>query len=215
MIHSGAGRVVRPVMRPMTLVERGVTEPSVSFTELLSGARSGLRGATDFGLAQYAEEIVASGLPGIRRDPAGLRARQLDSYLDALRERAVPALGSEVRRPQALRAWLTAYAAATATTTAYTKILNAATAGDADKIAAQTAAAYRELLRRLWLFDPLPAWIPALNPLKRLAGSPRRHLVDPALAARLLGATISLWSPTTYRRRICEKAHSLARCSSL
>lgn len=46
---------------------------------------------------------------------------------------------------------------------------------------------YRDHLARLFILDPIPAWIPVFNPLKRLTQSPRHHLVDPALAARLAG----------------------------
>lgn len=71
-----------------------------------------------------------------------------------------------------MRAWLTAYAAATATTAAYTVILDAATPGDGDKPTRQTVATYREILERLFLLDPLPAWVPSLSPLNRLTAPP-------------------------------------------
>jgi len=48
---------------------------------------------------------------------------------------------------------------------------------------------YRDLLSRVRVLDPLPAWIPTFAHLKRLAQGPKHHLVDPALAARLVGAT--------------------------
>lgn len=102
------------------------------------------------------------------------------------RQRDVPQNGITVRRPAALRAWLSAYAAATATTADYTKILNAATAGEADKPSRHTVAGYREHLTRLYLLDPVEAWTPAFAPLRRLTYAPKHHLVDPALAARLV-----------------------------
>jgi predicted AAA+ superfamily ATPase len=188
-IHSGAGRIVRVVMRPMTLAERGVEVPTVSFEDLLSGRRPSVSGHSDMTLRDYAEEICASGFPGIRQEPARFRPRQLDSYIAHCLERDIPELGVNVRRPHALRAWLTAFAAASATTASYTTILDAATPGEAEKLSRPTATAYRELLERTWLLDSLPAWIPAFNPLKRLGSAPKHHLVDPALAARLLGAT--------------------------
>lgn len=95
--------------------------------------------------------------------------------------------GVTVRRPAALRAWLTAYAAATATTASSNVILDAATPGEGEKPARQTGAGYRESLERLFHLDPLPAWVPSLSPLKRLIASPKHHLVDPALAATLIG----------------------------
>jgi predicted AAA+ superfamily ATPase len=188
-IHSGAGRIVRLTMRPMTLPERGVVEPTVSLAGLLSGDRPEVEGTSDLGLDAYAEEITASGLPGVRRDPAGLRGDMLASYIDQIVDREIPELGAEVRRPGALRAWLAAYAAATATTASYTAILDSATPGQPDKPGREAADSYRALLERIWVLDPLEAWIPAFNPLKRLAQAPKHHLADPALAASLLGAT--------------------------
>jgi predicted AAA+ superfamily ATPase len=190
-IHSGAGRIVRLRMRPMTLPERGASHPTVSFEQLLAGGGGPVSGRCDLRLADYTEEIVASGLPGVRADPADIRRRALDSYLEQILDRDIPELGAQVRRPNALRAWLTAYAAATATTTSYTSLLDAATPGEDDKPSSGTAAAYRELLQRIWILDPQPAWIPVFNPLKRLAQSPKHHLADPAMAARLCGATKS------------------------
>jgi predicted AAA+ superfamily ATPase len=197
-IHSGAGRIVRLLMRPITLPERGLTKPSVSLAELLAGGRPQISGQTTLGLAEYTHQIVASGLPGIRGYSPRLRTRHLNSYIANALEHDIPDLGVGVRHPRSLHSWLAAYAAATATTTNYGVILDAATPGQANKISRPTATAYRELLQRIWLLDPLPAWIPAFNPLKRLAQSPKHHLVDPALAARLLGATeTSLLDGTT------------------
>ena len=188
-IHSGAGRIVRLVMRPMTLPERGVATPKVSFASFLDGTKPSVVHNSDLRLMDYTREIVASGLPGVRQDPPELRPAQLNSYIANALERDIPEMGVGVRRPMALRAWLAAYAAATATTASYTVILDAATPGQGDKMARQTAAAYRELLERVRLLEPLPAWAPAFSALNRLGQAPKHHLVDPALAARLLGAT--------------------------
>lgn len=44
-----------------------------------------------------------------------------------------------------------------------------------------------DVLERLWIVEPLPAWLPTRNRLARLSQAPKHHLADPALAARLLG----------------------------
>ncbi len=95
--------------------------------------------------------------------------------------------GGQVRRPRALRAWLAAYGAASATDAAYSTILDAATAGESDKPARTTVDSYREHLQRVFLLDPVDAWTPAFAPLARLTRTPKHFLVDPALAARLAG----------------------------
>ncbi|MGL5864521.1 MAG: DUF4143 domain-containing protein [Dermatophilaceae bacterium] len=46
---------------------------------------------------------------------------------------------------------------------------------------------YRQHLQRIFVLDPVPAWSPAFAPLQRLTRGPKHHLVDPALAARLVG----------------------------
>lgn len=185
-IHSGAGRIVRMAMRPMTFSERGLVAPTTSIGQLFEGRGSELGGESPIGVATYAEEILRSGFPGIRDLPGRARRLQLDGYLERIIDRDLPENGVEVRRPRALRAWMSAYAAATSTTANYTAILKAATAGEGDKPARQTVAIYREHLERLFILDPIEAWLPSLAPLKRLTLSPKHHLVDPALAARLM-----------------------------
>lgn len=174
-------------MRPMCLPERGLETPTVSLRELLTGSRPVIEGTTSVALADYAEEIVRSGFPGIRDLPPRARRAQLDGYVARVVEREFPEQGLAVRRPATLRSWLAAYAAATAGTASYNAILNAATPGDTDKPAKTTTGAYRDVLAKLWLLDSVPGWLPARNAFARLAQTPKHHLADPALAARLLG----------------------------
>jgi predicted AAA+ superfamily ATPase len=185
-IHSGAGRIVRLVMRPLSLAERGLVTPTVSLDALFRGSQQ-IEGETHCALGDYVDEILRSGFPGIRGLDDQVRNRALDSYLERVVDGDLEQMGIRVRRTGALMAWLRAYAAATSGTADYAKILNAATPGEGDKPAKLTADSYREHLTRVFLLDPLPAWQPSFAPLKRLTHSPKHHLVDPALAARLVG----------------------------
>lgn len=188
-VHSGAGRIVRVRMRPLALCERGLQSPSVSVSDLLMGHRAPLVGDTPLRLVDYVNQILDSGLPGIRLLAPRARRAALDGYLDSLIEHEFPQQGRVTRRPDALRRWISAYAAATSTTATYTTIMNAATRGDGDQPARSTTLAYREILTQLWLLDPVPGWTPSRNVFARLQQAPKHHLADPALAARLLGAT--------------------------
>jgi len=189
-IHSGAGRIVSFLLRPLSLPERGIATPSVSLRDQLTGGTPAISGQSSVRLPEYAEEIVASGFPGIRQLPRQARRLQLDSYLRRVVDRDLADNGVVVRQPTALTQWLTAYAAATATTASYSTILDAATPGEGDKPARQSVSVYREALERQFLLEPLPAWLPAMSPLRRLAQAPKHHLVDPALAARLLSVDV-------------------------
>lgn len=189
--HTGAGRIVSLRMRPMTLAERGVAQPTVSLSGLLGGTRPRLEGETSVRLEEYAREIIASGFPGLRGlSDRSLRA-QLDGYVDRIIDHDFRDLGGvAVRNTAALRRWLDAYACAESSTASYEKVRDAATAGHADKPTKVTVLHWIDTLARLWVVDPLPAWSPQRNDLRRLMVSPKHHLVDPALAARLRGATV-------------------------
>ncbi len=185
--HSGAGRIVTLRMRPMSLFERRLDKPAVSLRHLLAGDRPAVSGQTDITLDDYVAEIVGGGLPGWRTAVVRTRQSALDGYLHRAVDHDVALMGYRARRPGVMRRWLTAYAAATATTATYEKIRDAATGGEGDKPAKTTTIAYRDLLEAMWLVDPVHAWWPVGNPLGRLKQSPKHHLADPALACRLLG----------------------------
>lgn len=189
--HSGAGRIVPIRMRPLTLVERGSAAPSVSLRSLLSGSRPPLEGTTDATLEDYTRELVTGGFPGIRFSDERAQRAALDGYLARIVDTDLPELGVEVRNPATMWRWVRAFAAATSTSTSFDKIRNAATGGEDDKPAKTTIQGYRSALERLWILDELAAWSPSHNHLQRLNAAPKHHLVDPALAVRLLGLDAS------------------------
>ncbi|WGY03758.1 DUF4143 domain-containing protein [Nocardioides sp. QY071] len=191
--HSGAGRILSLRMRPMALHERhhAVTTSSdapalISLGDLLAGASPAIAGATHQTLADYLDAIESSGFPGIAGQPLRLRRALLDSYLQRVIDRDLPDLGFGVRRPETLRRWLAAYAAASSSAASYSTILDATTAGDGSQPAKTTTIAYRDHLTRLWLLDPVPGWSPSRGAFARLQQAPKHQLADPALAARLL-----------------------------
>lgn len=185
--HSGAGRIVDVRMRPLALSERGGDAPTVSLRQLLVGSRPDVRGRTAARLDDYVGEVLRSGLPGLRHLSGRALRAQLDGYLDRIVDRDFPELGHPLRNPAALRRWMTAYAAASSTTASFEAIRDAATGGQGEKPAKATTLPYRDVLERLWVLDPVPAWAPTRNRIRRLAMPPKHQLADPALAARLLG----------------------------
>ncbi|MDO8185256.1 DUF4143 domain-containing protein [Conexibacter sp. JD483] len=185
--HSGAGRIISLRMRPLALVERALDEPTVSLAALLDGTRPAVAGTTAVGLEHYVEEIVGSGFPGLRSLHGRALRAQLDGYLLRIVDRDFEQLGHTPRDPDGLRRWMTAYAAASSTTASYETIRDAATSGHGDKPAKSTAIPYRTVLERLWIVDPVEAWLPTRNRISRISSPPKHQLADPALAARLLG----------------------------
>lgn len=187
--HSGAGRIATIRMRPLCLEERGIAEPTVSFQTLIRGERPRINGRCKLGLADYVDEIMAGGFPGLRHLTGPSLTRQIDGYLQRIVDHDLPEAGHNVRRPATVLAWLRAYAAATSTTASWESIRGAATGGTVDKPAKTTTVMYTELLKALRILDPIEAWVPSKNHFSRLASAPKHHLADPALAVRLLRRT--------------------------
>jgi predicted AAA+ superfamily ATPase len=185
--HSGAGRILKVRMRPLSLAERGLSSPTVSLAAILTGTQPDVSGETSVGLPEYVEEICGSGFPGIRGLPQRVRRAQLSGYVDRVVDRDMVEAGLKVRKEATLRRWMAAYAAATSSVASYEKIRDAATPGEGNKPARSTTEPYRNMLERLFILDPLPAWQPTHSHLRQLAAAPKHHLTDPALATTLLG----------------------------
>lgn len=185
--HSGAGRIVTVRMRPLALSERLDESPTVSLADLLDGARKRPNGQTDITIEHYVEEIVRSGFPGIRNFNGRALRSSLDSYTKRIVDQDLPELGYRTRNPAGLMRWLRAYAAATSTTTSYEKIRSAAEGKNGETLTKVTTMAMRDALTHVWVLDPVPAWLPSGSQLARVAAPAKHQLVDPALAANLLG----------------------------
>jgi predicted AAA+ superfamily ATPase len=178
-------------MRPLTLPERGVAWPTVSVQDLLNGDRMAVDGESDLNLADYVDLILGSGFPAFQRLSGRSLRAQLDGYLDRIVDVDLEESGLRVRRPATVRAWLRAFAAATATSASWEKIRAAATPGSDLKPARSTVIPYVDALTRLRIIDDLEAWAPGHGHLRRLSQAPKHHLADPALAARLVGVSRS------------------------
>jgi predicted AAA+ superfamily ATPase len=189
-IHSGAARMVELHMRPLSMEERSLVKSVVSLAGLLGGVSyQGIYEKSEVGIEGYAHEIFESGFPGIRNHSDRGVKSLIDAYINSILNKEFEELNVRVRKPNVLKAWLTAYAAATATTTSYVKILRAATPGEDRLPSKDTTLVYRDILDRLYLTDRIEPWLPMSNPLAALGRAPKHYLVDPALALRLLKST--------------------------
>lgn len=183
--HSGAGRITALRMRPLSFFERGIEQASVSMGDLL-GSKAEIVGDTKVSVNDYADEMLQSGLPGLRKLTGGPLIAALDGYLSRIVDTDIEEMGLAVKRTKSLSAWLAAYAAATGTSASWERIRDASQAGFDQLPARSTVLAYRDALLRLRILDELPAWLPTQNQLIRVAQSEKHYLADTALAMRLL-----------------------------
>ena len=130
--------------------------------------------------ADYIDKLCTGGMPlAVARTPQG-RRRWFDDYVRVSLERDVRDL-ARVRRGALLPALLRRLAGQTA------QVLNMAQAGSAVGLKAGTAETYTKLLEDLFLIRRLDAWGRTLR--ARAVATPKVHVLDSGVAARLMGAT--------------------------
>lgn len=188
-LHSGVGRIQSLLLRPMTPFERGfATSGPVSFAALLDGDAPLTSQMLDVTTADYARMITTSGFPDTLHLDQTQASTWLRAYVRRVLDRDVEQeTGLALRSSGSMRRWLVAYAAATATTASYESVRDAATGGEVEKPAKSTSMRYRDALQDLWLVEEQHGWVPVGTRLRRAALAPKHHLVDPGLAAALLG----------------------------
>ena len=185
--HTGAGRITRLRMRPMSLAESGHASGAISLARLLDGER--VR-SPDPGLtvADLAARISVGGWPSLLGRPVEQALRANRSYLDEIRRTDIVQVDGVRRDPDHVGRVLRSLARNLSTYAAATTL--AADAGGADgPLDDDTVRDYLTALERLMVVEDQPAWAPHLRSRSRSRSGPKRQFVDPSLAVAALRAT--------------------------
>lgn len=186
--HSGAGRVARVRMRPMSLWESGDSTGEVSLSSLVAGSlcRAGDSGHT---LADVAGLICRGGWPRmIKLSPTTAQARLRD-YLNDISRTDISRVAGIRRNPQLATTLMASLARNEATTASQATLRADLTEQGSRPPARSTLRAYLDELVRLFVVEPLPAWSAHLRSSARLRKTPKRYFCDPALAVAALRAS--------------------------
>jgi predicted AAA+ superfamily ATPase len=185
--HSGAGRISRLRMRPMSLYELGLSDGSISLRALLEGD-SAKSSATEVALADLAEAITRGGWPALQELPLENAMENVADYLNDVCRTDINRVDGVNRDPARVRRLLRSLARNVATHVAMTT-LAAGTAGAGDNPLKQhTVGGYLSALERIFVIEDQPPWEPHLRSRSILRKSSKRHFVDPSLAVSALGA---------------------------
>ena len=183
--HSGAGRVVRVRMRPMSLFESGESSGSVSLRGLLaSEPASGP--APPLGLADIADLACRGGWPGLLGDEPAAAQLQLRGYLDEISRTDISRVDGVSRDPAGVRRLLASVGRNVGTQATFKTL--GADIGGAQTLHPQTVKSYLDALARLFVTEELPAWRPHLRSRAELRRAPKRYFADPSLAIAALRA---------------------------
>lgn len=186
-IHSGAGRIIRIKMRPLSWLELGYSDGSVGVNDLLSGSLTLKAQLYDTPVDKIAEYIAVGGWPTNLGKTVAASLTLNQQYVNLLAEADIRAVAGAYRDPVRVTKLLASYARNIATPAKIsTLVSDTAGAEDAD-FTAETAVKYLDELTRLMVVEDLPVWPTHLRSSAKLRQTQKRHFVDPSLAVAALG----------------------------
>jgi predicted AAA+ superfamily ATPase len=177
------GRLHSMIIWPLSQGEiGGVHENFVSALRMDPGATVAAKPSSMTTRAEYVERLCAGGFPLALRRVGTARDRWFDDYIRQSLERDAIEL-VRIRQRTLLRELLGRLAGRTA------QVLNMANASEGLTGDRRTIEDYVRLLEDLFLIDRLPAWGKTLR--ARATASPKVHVVDTGVAARLMRITVA------------------------
>jgi predicted AAA+ superfamily ATPase len=185
--HTGAGRITRLQMRPMSLFESGHSQGSISLAGLLDG-RPARAGDPGLSVAELTRRAAVGGWPAFQELDVDDALRAVRGYLDEIRRVDVSRVDGSRRDPEKV-ARLMRSLARNVSTHAAVSTLAADTAGEEGALKRETVSHYLGVLTRLKIVEEQPAWAPHMRSKYVLRRGPKRHFVDPSLAVAALRAS--------------------------
>ena len=183
--HSGAGRIGRVRMSPMSLFESGESTGQVSLSGLFAGEFTPCVAERDtLGLVEAA---CRGGWPeavGMDVSSAQLIARE---YVTAALGVSIPALGLDPDIARRIASSLARNLGQAATYKTIITDMFGAEENPLSVIDEGRVRAYLDALKGMYIVEEVPGWAPPARDRKRFATKPKRYFADPSLACALLG----------------------------
>jgi len=186
--HTGNGRIIRKMMRTMSLYETGDSNGSVSLQDLKNGRFSQAISKKD--INDYAFYICRGGWPvAIGKDREVSLAQARDYYEvvvtdDIFSLKDIPLKKDEQKARKLMRSYARNVSIAAADTTLLEDCVGSDETFDKDVF-----AKYLNALRNLYVIEELPAWNPNLRSQTAIRTKETRHFSDPSIGAAALGIT--------------------------
>lgn len=188
IMHSGAGRIGRLRMRPMSLFESGASSGTVSLKDLCNGKLTpAMTGEVD--LRKITELIYRGGWPGNTDTPIDKAGLLPNEYLKAVIEDDVYRIDGVKRDVSKMNLLLKSLARNESTTVTNKTLKADVKAIDDEDIDTDTISVYLDIFKRLFLLDNQPPFASNIRSSVRLKQAEKRHFADPSLACALLKAT--------------------------
>ncbi|MBS5064329.1 MAG: ATP-binding protein [Hungatella hathewayi] len=188
ILHSGAGRIAKLRMRPMSLYESGNSSGRVSLEKLCRGEFTpAMTGEVD--LRKLIEYIIRGGWPGSVKLTVEQAALIPVEYLNAVIDDDVYRIDGVKRNTAKMKLLLHSLARNESTTAANKTLKNDMKEIDDEDIDVETVKEYLDIFERLFITDNQPPFSTGVRSSVRVKQAAKRHFSDPSLACALLKVT--------------------------
>lgn len=186
--HSGTGRIVRLTMRPMSLLETGESNGSVSLERLFAGVRQVDGEGVACSLEDVAMMICRGGWPQSVLRGGRHKLQIAHDYLDAVVNVDISRVDDVKRNPERARRLIRSYARLQGTQAGIKTIRLDMAENEGEKLSDDTVQSYVNALKKIFVIEDMNAWCPKLRNKTVVRLGDTRYFTDPSIAAAAIGA---------------------------
>lgn len=186
-MHSGAGRIARLTMKPMSLFESGESSGQISLSEVVKGNWNYDGVMSELTKSKLLEVLCRGGWPSSITSQQNNTQVISKQYVKATVETDVSEIDNVNRNPLLARYVLESYARNISTLntdkTIYQDVQSKIDVSD------RTIIDYLKVFEKLYIIDEIPAWNPNIRSKTAIRTSPKKNLIDPSIAAAVLNVS--------------------------
>lgn len=183
-MHTGTGRIARLAMRTMSLYESGESNGSVSLANLFAG-KPLEAGFSTLTIEDISHAICRGGWPAAVKMKSSENLKLAQDYVDAIIHQDVSRVDGVERNPKRVQLLLRSLARNVATMASNATLLKDIEANEGS-FSMPTLDSYLNALRRIFVIEDQPAWMPSLRSKTAIRTSSKRHFTDPSIVAAAL-----------------------------
>ena len=185
--HSGAGRIARLTMRPMSLWESEESNGALSLGRLFAEDDFVSAESADHGLEEIAFMTCRGGWPQAVLQKGNDALDRAFDYFETVVESDMSRVDGVSREPSRVRRLMRSYARLQGTQSNLSVIKNDMKANDRASLDEDTVASYLSALRKIFVVEDMEAWCPNLRSKVQVRTTDTRYFTDPSIAVAALG----------------------------
>lgn len=187
IMHSGAGRIHRLKMLPMSLYESGDSNGKISLLELFENPNLNINNIqSDLTIQDLVFAACRGGWPeSLNKKTQKQQLFIAKSYLDTICQIDTSTIDNVKRDPEKVRTLLRSYARNISTFANNSTIL-ADIKSQYSSMSEPTFYSYMNALKRLFVIEDTSAWSPNIRSRKNIRQSPKKAFIDPSIAVAAL-----------------------------